>query len=1003
MEHDAYARELAVLYGVDPNLPYSNLLEEFKKILDKKRSNLQKLYKMKAGVQKIQDSATIDRRSSRTTTTDVIKELNVDVQDLTQDIGDLETSLLYLKHSAVNADKTTSTLTGSVSNENNVDSKLAELQKALELELQVKSGAQRLIDTYKTGPRQNVTILEEAKRQYDIANNKIGFIRNQLIRVKQHSENAQQPFGRLSPDNNWPQFLWVHSTGDSATKRLGNQSSHVSLSDFRLSNGASHGSSVHLSSRDPTVLWKAKVIELAYRCRVERALLDGSRKAVRALLDTQSHVDKSMKNRALQNARESLHKLHLFQLGLRKLIDSPPSAADECKTISNDPEIPALLASPWTLTDASRANRGSLQNPTAPTAVTGSLEVRCVGCQDILDSFPSELVHNELTGCASGASGNLVRELTSQYSDGHWADVRCCLLLDNKLVWESNWRPPGQQCWESRTTFNVDRAKELQVQVFWKRMFSPTGSPGQGSTAHLGPSSSSSSLSKSSSTDETNSGLEWVLGAVTYLRLEDFLGCHACPLELEMTPKGTVFLVLKFTDPLLTKPRARLRRQKRLFSKQKGRDIPRSSELNINVRLWTRMLGSGQLLGLNRTPATGSATFSQTNSEILSTSGAPTAVSVMGREGRYHPLNTSLTEPRQTNASTQVTSNRSSLTLTQLASRISHISNNEPNKSSHRRSSTISFSSILPRRRVSQPPYYITVRSPEVQSMTEPNADRQPEPFHFIFVPCERSSSTLSQSSDVSGQGPHRAISLTLSRQTSLKPVRESRRLSDTKARSPPAGFPTSPANSSDDRIVIIDRPPAGPTSIPAPNKTTQSTLQPSPSLSSEHTRSSTLRKESNDLSADGVTVDPIFIPPSVPDYDVVPPLSEYDIQEPHLSVNSMRLSDYATLEPAAPASPTDESDNGDHQKRPMPATEQQPSHSVKKLLEPDYTNLRDSSGSTESPAETVGQNDADLDAGSTPVAPPRRTSRLAPNIPGKLIFLTCAPGTLIRLNASNW
>lgn len=56
----------------------------------------------------------------------------------------------------------------------------------------MKSGAQRLIDTYKTGPRQNVTILEEAKRQYDIANNKIGFIRNQLIRVKQHSENAQQ-------------------------------------------------------------------------------------------------------------------------------------------------------------------------------------------------------------------------------------------------------------------------------------------------------------------------------------------------------------------------------------------------------------------------------------------------------------------------------------------------------------------------------------------------------------------------------------------------------------------------------------------------------------------------------------------------------------------------------------------------------------------------------------------------------------------------------------------
>uniref|UniRef100_A0A183BCT3 Hr1 domain-containing protein n=1 Tax=Echinostoma caproni TaxID=27848 RepID=A0A183BCT3_9TREM len=183
---------LARLYGVDPNLSYSSLLEEFKKVLDAKRAKLQKLYKMKAGVQKIQDNATIDRRSSRATTTDVIKELNVDVQDLTQDIGDLETSLLYLKHSAVNADNPASTPTGSIINENIIDSKLAELQKALEIELQVKSGAQRLIDTYKGGNRQNASILEEAKRQYEISSNKIGFIRNQLIRVKQQSESAQQ-------------------------------------------------------------------------------------------------------------------------------------------------------------------------------------------------------------------------------------------------------------------------------------------------------------------------------------------------------------------------------------------------------------------------------------------------------------------------------------------------------------------------------------------------------------------------------------------------------------------------------------------------------------------------------------------------------------------------------------------------------------------------------------------------------------------------------------------
>ncbi|THD23169.1 Protein kinase C kinase 2 [Fasciola hepatica] len=513
-------------------------------------------------------------------------------------------------------------------------------------------------------------------------------------------------------------------------------------------------------------------------------------------------------------------------------------------------------------------------------------------------------------------------------------------------------------------------------------MFPPTGSPGQSSAAHLGVSSSSSSLGKNSSTDETNSGLEWVLGGVTYLRLEDFLGCHACPLELEMTPTGMVFLVLKFTDPLLTKPRARLRRQKRLFSKQKGRDIPRSSELNINVRLWTRMLGSGQLLGLNRTPATGSATFNQTNVDNLSTSGVPTAVSVMGREGRYHPLNTSMTEPRTTNASTQVTSNRSSFTLAQLASRLSHISNHEPNQSSHRRTFTINNSSTLPRRQVSQSPYYITVRSPEVPSVTVTNVRQRSEPFHFIFVPYNRSSSMLSQSSDVSDQGPQRTISFRLPKQTSLEPPRDNRRLSDSKARTPPTGFPTFPASSAEDRVVIIDRSPAGPTGIPVPNKTAQSIPQPSPSLSSEHNRTSAFCKDLDDLPTDNAPVDHSLMPPGVPDYDMVPSLSDQDIGKSQLYTNSMRFSDYAIPEPATSTTSIDQLCDGDHQKRPE-LHDQQPNHSTNKPLEPDYVNLRDGSDLTESPCAIAAQKHADLDASNTPVAPPRRTSRLAPTIPG--------------------
>lgn len=51
--------------------------------------------------------------------------------------------------------------------------------------MKVRSGAQKLITTYKSGPRH---LLDEAKKQYENANNKIGFIRNQMIRVKQINE-----------------------------------------------------------------------------------------------------------------------------------------------------------------------------------------------------------------------------------------------------------------------------------------------------------------------------------------------------------------------------------------------------------------------------------------------------------------------------------------------------------------------------------------------------------------------------------------------------------------------------------------------------------------------------------------------------------------------------------------------------------------------------------------------------------------------------------------------
>lgn len=570
MEYEAYARELAARYGVKQNLPEHVLLDELKKVLEFKKAELSRLYKMKAGVQKIQHAAggsfsapvrpytefsghkeysTIDRRSSKMNTSDLIREINNNVQDLTEDIGDLETSLLFLKHYPASTELNNSVVKSQ--SVENVESRLADLQKALDIELQVRTGAERLIRTYKSGRRD---VLEEAKRQYENANNKIGFIRNQMIRVKQISEGSNQS---------------------------GNATPEVS-SDLK-SNG--------LANREPILVWKAKVLELTHRLRVEWALYEGSCKAVRTLMSGQSHVDKTRKSQAFQEMRESLHRLYLFQLSLRSLRANPPYELgdQDISTVINDAELATLLKSPLSHSNAIKRS-SSIAVPNPPTAVTGSFEIQCVGCQDILDIFPAELVQIDLSGPLPNRANISPQVVTSRTSESHWVEVRCSLVVDHKRIWDSPWRQPSQRCWDVQTTFDVDRAKELEVQVYWRRMFV------LGTNSNIsGTLGSSSTISRNSSSDDSGYSHDWVLAAVNYLRLEDFLGCRTCPLPLQVLPKGTVFLVLKFTDPLLAKPVRGLKRQKRLFSKQKGHNIPRSSELDISVPLWTRMLKSGQL------------------------------------------------------------------------------------------------------------------------------------------------------------------------------------------------------------------------------------------------------------------------------------------------------------------------------------------------------------------------------------------------------------------------
>ncbi|KAH9285202.1 hypothetical protein ECG_02603 [Echinococcus granulosus] len=74
---------------------------------------------------------------------------------------------------------------------------IASIQKALDIEIRVRNGAERLSQTYKDGPR---NCLESARKQLWVAEAKIGFLRNQLARLK-HAGSDDPTLPSLLPSN----------------------------------------------------------------------------------------------------------------------------------------------------------------------------------------------------------------------------------------------------------------------------------------------------------------------------------------------------------------------------------------------------------------------------------------------------------------------------------------------------------------------------------------------------------------------------------------------------------------------------------------------------------------------------------------------------------------------------------------------------------------------------------------------------------------------------------
>uniref|UniRef100_A0A3B1JBN3 protein kinase C n=1 Tax=Astyanax mexicanus TaxID=7994 RepID=A0A3B1JBN3_ASTMX len=390
------------------------------------------------------------------------------------------------------------------------EGRLAALKKQIDIELKVKQGAENMIQMYSNGSSKDRKLLATAQQMLQDSRMKIEFIRMQILKASQSHE--------LSFDNN-----------DVIAKPI------ISPLDLRVE-------------------------ELCHHARIEHAVAEGA-KNVMKILGSGKLTEKKTHSEAQARFNESSQKLDLLKYSLEQRLSELPKHHPKSSIIM---EELSLMSSPAL---SPRNSLISTQNPYStiakPAALTGTLDVRLMGCQDLLEDVPGRSKATTLTlpgwspsdtrssfmSRGSRSRTASIRNLSK--TDDLSNEISAVLKLDNTVVGQTSWKPVSNQSWDQKFTLELDRSRELEISVYWR---------------------------------------DWrSLCALKFLRLEDFLDNQRHGMCLYLEPQGTLFAEVTFFNPVIER-RTKLQRQKKIFSKQQGRTFLRAPQMNINIATWGRLV-----------------------------------------------------------------------------------------------------------------------------------------------------------------------------------------------------------------------------------------------------------------------------------------------------------------------------------------------------------------------------------------------------------------------------
>ncbi|XP_025915485.1 serine/threonine-protein kinase N3 [Apteryx rowi] len=388
--------------------------------------------------------------------------------------------------------------------------KIEALKRQLHVEMKVKQGAENMIQLYSNATSKERKLLATAQQMLQDSKTKIEIIRMHIVKVSQSAggiEDAVDPAARMG----------------------------TTISALEL-----------------------RIEELRHHLRIEAAVAEGAKNVLKILGGSRVQ-DRKFLAEAQGRLQESSQKIDLLRLSLEHQLSE----------LSPDHPKRALIKQELVNTSSLGAQHGSIQ-PTSvikPTALTGTLEVRLMGCQNLLENVPgrSRMASSSpicgspsdlrsLTRTRVGLSIH-GRSVAGKYlrNEELCNEVLAVLKVDNKVVGQTNWGPVNNQAWDQSFVIELDRSRELEIAVYWR---------------------------------------DWrELCAVKFLRLDDFLDNERHGMCLSLEPQGVLFAEVMFCNPVIER-RPKLQRQKRIFPKQKGKEFLRASQMNINVAAWGRLMMS---------------------------------------------------------------------------------------------------------------------------------------------------------------------------------------------------------------------------------------------------------------------------------------------------------------------------------------------------------------------------------------------------------------------------